>query len=82
MNNMGYWNHRVMRRSIHTEVFDAVYEVHYNEDGTVESWTDTPVSPIHYLDDPEVDLRSVIGRFLLATEKPVLDWENGQELDN
>jgi hypothetical protein len=75
---MSYWNHRVMRRTVDGETFDAVYEVFYTDDGVVEGWTDNPVSP---MSEPG-NIREDIERFLRACDKPMLDWETGKEIDN
>ena len=88
---MSYWNHRVMRRTVRivlggqnhgTETFDAVYEVYYNDDGSIEGWTQEPSSPMADVPgDDGNNLKQDIERFLLACEKPILDWDSGKEIE-
>lgn len=89
---MSYWNHRVMRRTVKTvvngqdfgdETFDAVYEVYYNDDGSIEGWTQDPTSPLADVPgDNGSSIEDDIARFLVACKRPTLDWETGKEIDN
>jgi hypothetical protein len=83
---MGTWNHRVMRRSYahgaDVEVLDEIYEVYYDDDGSVNTWTENPVGPIFYVneDDDQESIKDDVNRFLLACDKPILDYETGKKL--
>lgn len=80
------WNYRVMRRTherLDMETY-AVYEVYYNADGEVTTWTETPVAP---RGDTLEELKEDIAMQALAFDKPVLDYNEldkmfEKELDN
>lgn len=83
------WNHRVMRRTYPSpsgdEIIDEIYEVYYKPDGTVDMWTDDPVSPSCYVnmeqDENWNTIRKAVEIFAKACDKPTLDYETGKELD-
>ena len=60
------WNYRVMRTGEEL----AIHEVFYNEDGSVQGWTSTPVCPRAESFDV---LRSELERYSLALTLPVLE---------
>jgi hypothetical protein len=62
------WNYRVMKRGDEY----AIYEVFYNEDGTVRGHTAAPVHP--RAGSPE-DLAAEMTRYAAALEKPALQYE-------
>ena len=51
------------------EVWYQVFEVYYEEDGSIRSWTVDPVAPIGETPD---ELRQDISHFARALELPVL----------
>ncbi len=69
-----------MRRTDGVETWDAVYEVYYNEDGSISGWTENPAAPMFHHEIDSGDLRAEIGRFFLACDLPVLDWATGKEI--
>ena len=77
---MSHWNYRVMRRTVEGETFDAVYEVYYLNDETINGWSEDPAYPMFHHDSDDGDLLDDIERFIQACEKPVLDWETGKPL--
>ena len=76
------WNHRVIRRSnspsIDPEWTYQIHEVYYNDDGSIESWSENPVAPMG--ENPS-ELQSEIRHFLAALNQPVLEEVefNGEE---
>lgn len=83
---MGYWNHRVMRRTYisggEEEVIDSIHEVYYDDDGNVRNWTQDDRGPTFYPneDDGETSILDDIKRFERATTMPILDFETGKEI--
>lgn len=67
------WNHRVIRRSnapsMDLEWTYQIHEVYYNDDGSIESWTENPVAPVG---ENPLELQSEIRNFSEALNKPVL----------
>jgi hypothetical protein len=82
---MAYWNHRVMRRKYESgdeiEIVDEIYEVYYEDDGTVNGWTENPVGPSHYVGVDDGTIKDSVMRFLRACERPTLDYETGKEIE-
>lgn len=76
------WNHRVIRRnnspSRDPEWTYQIHEVYYNDDGSIESWTENPVAP---MGENPIELQSEIRYFSEALNKPVLEEVefNGKE---
>ena len=69
---MAHWNYRVIRNH-HTETDSVTYHVHevyYREDGSIESWTQEPVSP---MGETVEELREDIRYFLHAFRCPILE---------
>ena len=62
------WNYRVMRR------YDdlGIYEVYYNEDGSVKGFSENPVSP---RGGSISELKLDMERYMEALSKPILDYE-------
>lgn len=79
---MTYWNHRVMRQYHGEDSFDAIYEVYYDENDNVDGWTEEPVGPRHYVEIDEGSLLDQIERMIKATEKPILDYNTGKEIED
>ncbi|MET3878841.1 hypothetical protein [Chitinophaga sp. OAE865] len=41
------WNYRVMKRKNKSGEYEfGIYEVYYDEEGNIESWTENPVTPV------------------------------------
>ena len=79
---MSHWNHRVMRRVYQDgDVVDEVYEVYYNDDGSIEGWTQDPVTPSYYVGVDDGSIVDSIDRFMAAAARPTLDFVTGQEID-
>lgn len=80
---MGKWNYRVMRhvenRADNQEVFYAVHEVHYADDGRVTGWTqEASGSPFGAtMEEMSKDLAWI----MTALAKPVLLFETGAEVE-
>jgi len=68
------WNHRVIRRSIapstDPEWNYQIHEVYYDEDGSIENWTENLVAP---LGECLLELQSEIKRFSEALNQSVLE---------
>jgi hypothetical protein len=68
------WNHRVIRRSnapsTDPEWNYQIHEVYYDEDGSIENWTQNPVAP---LGECLVELQSEISHFSEALNRTVLE---------
>lgn len=69
---MTTWNYRVVKKiCAHTqEVTYQIHEIYYNDDGSIDCWSDTPVEPLGV---SEPSLRNDIRSFLSAFRLPVLE---------
>lgn len=80
------WDYRIMKRTLEDGSESlAVYEVFFNEDGTVKDWTECEVAPIarsDECDDLKSYLRLEIESHLEALSKPILDYATGKEIKN
>lgn len=66
------WNYRVMKREISEDVFEyGIYEVYYDDDGAVSSWTENSMTPT--VDSPE-GLREELEIMKKAFDLDVLDY--------
>ena len=66
---MAYWNHRVVKRIVGGYPEYGIHEVYYNDDGSIQGYTDRPVS----VASSELgDLRVTLERMLACLEKEVL----------
>ena len=74
---MSHWNFRIVARKVSDEVQYGINEVHY-EDNIPVACTENPVCPIGFDDDndPVESLKWQLDAMMLATEKPVLDYDN------
>ena len=67
------WNYRVIEKEVHhiegTDLLYEIYEVYYSEDGSIEGWTESEVSPSG--SDLE-ELQSDIAHFQNAFSRPTL----------
>lgn len=71
------WNYRIMKKTVtspagHTEDYYAIYEVHYNREGDVRSWSEESLSP-HGISVKE--LRRDFELMNRAFNKAVLDYD-------
>jgi hypothetical protein len=82
---MGYWNHRVVRRTYDRgkssqEVLYSIHEAYYGIDGDINpAITVEPVAPCG--ESVEV-LREDLRWMLRALDKPVLDYETREEIQS
>jgi len=77
------WNHRVVRRTYpNTHMDDSIlyeiHEVYYNEDGTIGSITEEPISII---EESVEDLKSTIERLTKCLTTPIIDYDTLQEIE-
>lgn len=63
------FNHRVIETEECGEVYQAIHEVYYDDNGRITGWTDTPSMILKYDDETWED---IIGRMTVAISKPVL----------
>ena len=64
-----HWNYRKIEHEDQYEVYQAIHEVVYEDDGTIEGWSANPVEVTKY------DMESwsdVMGKLQEALKKPVL----------
>jgi hypothetical protein len=66
MDGVGYWTYRVIQK----EGAYAIYEVYYDDQGTVEAWTESPVAAIG---ETLEELRQDLEWQLEALDEPVLE---------
>lgn len=68
----GYWNYRVIRREnkADSETYYGIYEVYYNQDATIESWTVDRCSPFG---ESLAELLNDISHMIKALDKPILE---------
>ena len=73
------WNHRIMRHtdSPDGEPYYALHEVFYDEEGGKPGWTKDPVN---ILGESPDEIRETLERMLRALDKPVMDYESGEEI--
>lgn len=76
------WNHRVVRRFYpNTHMDDSmlyeIYEVYYNEDGTIEGLTEDPISISEESID---DLRATVDRIKKCLDNPIIDYDTLKEI--
>ena len=63
-----YWNHRIIEHN-DVEFYEAIHEVYYNEDGSIQGWTENPVSIMKYEED---SWEKIVEWIQSAFAKPVL----------
>lgn len=63
-----YWNHRIIEHN-EVEFYEAIHEVYYNEDGSIQGWTENPVSIMKYEED---SWEKIVEGIKVALSKPVL----------
>jgi hypothetical protein len=67
-----HWNHRIIRKvdPSSSELYFEIHEVQYNDDGGVEAWAESAVSPFG---ESKEELESEVRLFHKAFEKPILE---------
>ena len=78
------WNHRVVRRFYpNTHMDDSIlyeiYEVYYNQDGTINAITE---EPIRIREETVDDLRKTVERLTKCLNSPIIDYETLQEIQD
>ncbi len=66
---MGYWNCRVIKRTVNNETLYGIHEVFYNNDGSIYAYTS---EPIQVQCESLEDLREYIQWMLNCIDKEVL----------
>ena len=67
------WNYRIMKREVSQNEFEfGIYEVFYNEDGTIKGYTQDSLVPVV---DSIHGLKQELGVMLKAFDKDVLNYE-------
>ncbi|CAI3936769.1 unnamed protein product [Commensalibacter communis] len=64
-----HWNYRVMKSSVNGL---GIYEVYYNEDGSIQGFSHNIVSP---RGDSLKELNDDLLLYVKALEKPILDYD-------
>ena len=64
------WNYRIIKRENEIWTYFAIYEVYYNKNGKITSWSEPPISP--YGEDDVEDLKRDFKLMEKAFEKPIL----------
>lgn len=70
---MGTWNYRVFKEPEDGSL--TIHEVYYNDDGSMNGWTATPVNPVG--DTPD-ELMSTLVLMREALARPVLEVRDGK----
>jgi len=66
---MSYWNYRIIKKQNKDDRLYEVHEVHYNESGTIVSWTE---EALHPMGESLAELKAEISHYLQAFRLPVL----------
>lgn len=73
------WNHRIMKRTHQigevSEVEYGMYEVYYTEDDVPDGWS---TEPINMTSEDLVGFKTLMEKYQMALDKPVLDYETGK----
>ena len=72
---MSDWNYRLMRYEADKTV--GIHEVFYDENGFVDAWTKQPILALEQPTRENFD--KIIEQLKVAFDKPVLDWDAGEE---
>jgi hypothetical protein len=67
---MGHWNHRVVQETLtNGDLFYSVREVFYNDDGSINAYTEEPAD----VSGESIDgIREYLGWCLKALDQPIL----------
>lgn len=80
---MKIWNYRIIHidnlESLGHDPFFSIYEVYYNEDGTICNWSESPASPFG---DDLKELRADSMLIMEAFYKPVLSIVNEKLIEH
>jgi len=67
------WNYRIMKRKTSETDFEfGIYEVYYNEDGSIQGYTKNSLTPV--VDSPE-GLKYELQVMLKAFDKKILEYQ-------
>ena len=71
------WDYRVIKRTFkmpsgYLEIQHAIYEVYYDEDGNVNTWS---ANPMYIAGETLDELRDDLKRYSAAFDRPILDWD-------
>jgi hypothetical protein len=70
------WNYRIMKREVSTNEFEfGIYEVYYNEDGTIKSWTKDSLVPVV---DSSGGLKFEMESMFKAFDKEVVQYKEDE----
>lgn len=72
---MATWNHRVIVNREGSEDHYQIHEVHYDDEGKIEAWTENAV---RVGEDSKDELRMTLHRMLRALSKPILMEKDGK----
>ena len=74
---MTHWNYRILARSVNGEVQYGFHEVHYENDVPV-GYTENTICPLGFdvAEDPIESINWQLDAMRLASDKPVLDYDN------
>lgn len=65
------WNYRVIRKQVEIDYYQyEIHEVYYDDDGTIESWTEQPIAPFG---ESFLELQNDLNYMAKATQKPILE---------
>jgi hypothetical protein len=83
---MSHFNYRVMYTpvagyAVSDHTF-GIYEVYYDEDGKVESWSENPISLWSCVSDGIQSLITEADRIKVATTLPILHHHDGSVVEN
>lgn len=71
------WNYRVMKRENSSGEYDyGIYEVYYDENGKVISWTINPITPVR---SSEEELQFELHLMLRAFKETTLVYEEDED---
>jgi len=80
---MSGWNYRVFQRIynhkylLEPETLYEIREAYYDENGDISGWTQTPDVIAHSLED----LKLTLNKMLESCDKPMIDENTGEEVD-
>ena len=73
---MGHWNYRIMKRKNAQGQYDfGIYEVFYDDNGKVTSWTEDSLAPVC---DSEDNLKAELKIMMDAFDNETLTYKDGQ----
>lgn len=73
-----YWNHRLIKRIDDGYEQYGIYEVYYNDDGSIYAYTE---EPIEVCGDTQEDVEEILQWMMNCLEKPVLVYGEIETVD-